>query len=119
MARRYKGRLDTFRTDLVYIQVSFISSRASRVFQVSRSPPRPTISLSREALRSARNKLEERSGGGGLHSVGMVPVRTEENYPTLFKIRGEYLMRAEQFCTPGDGGFSPQFIDLHIVLVMN
>ena len=40
-------------------QVSFISSRASRLFQVSRSPPRPTISLSRDALRSARKKWEE------------------------------------------------------------
>ena len=37
-------------------QVSLISSRAFRVFQVSRSPPRPTISLSRDVLRSARKK---------------------------------------------------------------
>ena len=37
-------------------QVSFISSGASRVFQVLRSPPRSTISLSRDALEKARKK---------------------------------------------------------------
>ena len=42
-----------FQLDILYIawkysQVSFISSRASRVFQVSRSAPRPTILLTRE-----------------------------------------------------------------------
>ena len=52
----------------IYSQVSFISNRASRVFQVSRSPPRPTISLSRDALWSTRKKCEERGVGGGAFS---------------------------------------------------
>ena len=38
----------------------------------------------------------------------LVPVKTEWNYPTLFEIHGEFLMRTEQLSSPGSGGFSPQ-----------
>ena len=36
-----------------------VTTVESRLFQVSRSPPRPTISLSRDALRSVWRKWEE------------------------------------------------------------
>ena len=58
-----KHFLLTYQLVTHYSQVSFISSRASRLFQVSRSPPRPTISLSRDTLRSTRKKCEDRGRG--------------------------------------------------------
>ena len=72
-----------------YNQVSFISSWASRVFQVSRSPSRPTISLSREVLRSTRKKCEERWGGAfsryGNWGSGGNPSRLEINKTLSFR----------------------------------
>ena len=56
----FKNNVHNVQSSLIYFK--------SRVFQVSRSLPHPTISLSREALRSARKKWEE---WGEVHSVDM------------------------------------------------
>ena len=89
--RFYKNELQS---SLVYFKsclfrVSFISSRASPVFQVLRSPPSPTISLSRDALRSARKKSEEWRRGAfsryGNWGSGGDPSRLEINKTLSFR----------------------------------
>ena len=78
-----------------YSQISFIqgliylTSRASPVFQVSRSSPRPTISLSRDALRSVRKKWEEWGRGAfswyGYWGRGGDPSRLKINTTLSFR----------------------------------